>query len=161
MPDGPRKRAVYDPQIRQKDGTLVDWWAVNAEAAARSGAADLSLAKECLKKVRARAVDGEAATKVDGVSIDAMSAAQLADAAWKEHGWEVAGYWVALATRRSDELRLNHLKTNLEYRKQNPAITLGGVQVKEKVTVSGTWNDDMNYMPYPNTDVEKNPNLHR
>jgi hypothetical protein len=26
---------------------------------------------------------------------------------------------------------------------------------------SGTWNDDMNYMPYPNTDVEKNPNLHR
>lgn len=221
MPDGPRKRAVYDPQIRQKDGTLVDWWAVNAEgtplvaeqqpmfsvfslnadangkevrapydytkpfykgmctdtrhqlirypevllwyaeAAARSGAADLSLAKECLKKVRARAVDGEAATKVDGVSIDAMSAAQLADAAWKEHGWEVAGYWVALATRRSDELRMNHLKTNFEYRKQNPAITLGGVQVKEKVTVSGTWNDDMNYMPYPNTDVEKNPNLHR
>lgn len=73
----------------------------------------------------------------------------------------MAGYWVALATRRSDELRLNHLKTNFEYRKQNPAITLGGVQVKEKVTVSGTWNDDMNYMPYPNTDVEKNPNLHR
>lgn len=26
FPDGPRKDATYDPKIRLKDGTLVDWW---------------------------------------------------------------------------------------------------------------------------------------
>lgn len=131
-----------------------------AEAAARSGG-DLSLAKQCLKTVRGRAVDAAQAASVDGVSIDAMSASQLAEAAWKEHGWEVAGYWVALATRRSDELRLNHLKVNFEYRAKNAPVTVSGVQVKEKVPVSGSWNDNMNYLPYPNTEVEKNPNLKR
>ena len=89
-----------------------------AEAAVRSGG-DLALAKQCLKTVRTRAVTADEAGTVAGVSIDAMSASQLADAAWKEHGWEVGGYWVALATRRSDELRLNHLKENFEYRVKN------------------------------------------
>uniref|UniRef100_A0AB33JG68 RagB/SusD family nutrient uptake outer membrane protein n=1 Tax=Prevotella sp. GTC17260 TaxID=3236796 RepID=A0AB33JG68_9BACT len=221
FPDGPRKRAIYDPQIRQKDGSLVDWWALDsqgkaivperhpmfsiftlnadkngsevkapydytqrpyegmctdtrhqlirypevmlwyAESAARSGG-DLTLAKECLKKVRARAVDGSAATKVDGVNIDAMSADQLAKAAFKEHGWEVAGNWVALVPRRSDEFRLNILKDNFEYRKSNaPLAVAEGFTATESVPVTGTWNDNMNYLPYPGSEVEKNPNLKR
>lgn len=221
FPDGPRKRAIYDPQIRLKDGTLVDWWALDgsgkpivaerhpmfsiftinaddngkeikapydytkkpykgmctdtrhqlirypevllwyAESAARSGG-NLALAKECLKKVRARAVDGAAATIVDGVAIDAMTPNQLAEAAFKEHGWEVAGNWVALATRRSDELRMNILRNNFEYRKANAPLTVAaGFVATESVPVTGTWNDNMNYLLYPGTEVEKNPNLKR
>ena len=40
FPDGPRKDATYDPKIRLKDGTLVDWWELkeDAAAAARSAA---------------------------------------------------------------------------------------------------------------------------
>lgn len=221
FPDGPRKRAIYDPQIRLKDGTLVDWWALNAngtpvvperhpmfsiftlnaddkgqevrapydyrkapylgmctdtrhnlirypevllwyaESAARSGG-DLTLAKDCLKRVRARAVDGDAATMVDGISIDAMSANQLAEAAFQEHGWEVAGNWVSLVTRRSDELRMNLLRVNFEYRKANAPLEVAtGFAVSESVPVMGTWNDNMNYLPYPGTEVEKNSNLKR
>ncbi len=221
FPEGPRKAAVYDPQIRLKDGTLTDWWALNAdgtavvperhpmfsiftinrdnsgkeiaapydytlppytgmctdtrhslirypevllwyaESAARSGG-DLSLAKQCLKQVRARAVNSSEANTVDGVSIDAMTATQLAAAAWKEHGWEIAGYWVAMVTRRSDEFRLDKLKENFEYRKTNAPLEVAtGYTATESVAVTGTWTDDMNYMPYPGTEVEKNPNLKR
>lgn len=221
FPDGPRKRAVYDPQIRLKSGKLVDWYAMEdgkpviaeyhpmfsvftlnadengkevrepydytkpayagmctdtrhklirypevmlwyAEAAARSGAGDLALAKSLLKEVRKRAVDAAEADKVDGVNIDAMNADQLADAAFKEHGWEVAGYWVALATRRSDMLRMNMLKDNFEYRKANAPIEVApGITATESVKVTGEWDDNRNYLPYPNTDVEKNHNLKR
>lgn len=221
FPEGPRKAAVYDPQIRLKDGTLVDWWALNtdgsavvperhpmfsvftlnadannkevaapydytkppymgmctdtrhqlirypevllwyAESQARAGG-DLALAKQYLKQVRGRAVNAADANTVDGVSIDAMNAAQLAEAAWKEHGWEVAGYWVAMVTRRSDEFRLNVLKDNFEYRKVNaPLEVASGFTATESVPVTGTWNDNMNYLPYPGNEVEKNPNLHR
>lgn len=221
FPDGPRKRAVYDPKIRLANGTLVDWWELDqqgkpivaeyhpmfsiftinadknkkeiaapydytlppykgmctdtrhqlirypevllwyAESAARSGG-DLSLAKSCLKKVRARAVEENAANQVDGVSIDAMSADQLAKAAVKEHGWEIAGYWVALVTRRSDEFRLNMLKENFEYRKTNiPLEVSPGITAKESVPVMGSWTENMNYFPYPGAEVEKNPNLKR
>lgn len=221
FPDGPRKRAVYDPQIRLADGSLVDWWALDdtgkpvvaeyhpmfsiftinadangkevkapydytkpayggmctdtrhqlirypevllwyAESAARSGA-DLTLAKDCLKKVRARAVDGATAQVVDGTNIDAMNAGQLAEAAVKEHGWEIAGNWVALVTRRSDEFRLNRLKDNFEYRKANaPLEVTKGFKAKESVAVTGSWTENMNYMPYPGGEVEKNPNLKR
>lgn len=131
-----------------------------AEATARSGG-DLTLAKKYLKTVRSRAVNAADVNTVDGVSIDAMTADQLATAAWKEHGWEVAGYWVALATRRSDEFRMNHLKENFAYRAANAPVTIQGVKVQEKVPVTGSWNDNMNYMPYPSTEVEKNPNLKR
>lgn len=63
--------------------------------------------------------------------------------------------------RRSDEFRLNHLKENFEYRVKNAPVTVEGVQVKEKVPVTGTWNDNMTYLSYPDTEVEKNPNLKR
>ena len=82
-----------------------------AESAARAGKSDLTLAKQCLKKVRARAVNAADINSVDGVEIDAMNAEQLAKACWDEHGWEVAGHWLSLVTRRADQLRMDDLKT--------------------------------------------------
>ena len=140
-----------------------------AEIAARAGLSDLTEAKNCLKQVRSRAVtDVENVTLGDGttVKIDNMSAAQLAEACYIEHGWEVAGNWVSMVTRRSDELRMDELKKNFEYRVANAPIVVakeGGKEytAKESVTVKGTWSEDRIYCPYPTTDGEKNPNLKR
>ena len=140
-----------------------------AESAARAGLSDLTEAKKCLKLVRSRAVtDVENVTLGDGttVKIDNMSAAQLAEACYIEHGWEVAGNWVSMVTRRSDELRMDELKKNFEYRVANAPIVVakeGGKEytAKESVTVKGTWSVDRIYCPYPTTDGEKNPNLNR
>ena len=138
-----------------------------AESAARAGLSDLTEAKNCLKLVRRRAVtDVENVTLGDGttVKIDNMSAAQFAEACYIEHGWEVAGNWVSMVTRRSDELRMDELKKNFEYRVANAPIVVakeGGKEytAKESVTVKGTWSEDRIYCPYPTTDGEKNPNL--
>lgn len=140
-----------------------------AESAARAGLSDLTEAKKCLKQVRSRAVtDAENVTLGDGttVKIDNMSAAQLAEACYIEHGWEVAGNWVSMVTRRSDELRMDELKKNFEYRVANAPIVVakeGGKEytAKESVTVKGAWSEDRIYCPYPTTDGEKNPNLKR
>lgn len=140
-----------------------------AESAARAGLSDLTEAKKCLKLVRSRAVtDVKNVTLGDGttVKIDNMSAAQLAEACYIEHGWEVAGNWVSMVTRRSDELRMDELKKNFEYRVANAPIVVakeGGKEytAKESVTVKGTWSEDRIYCPYPTTDGEKNPNLKR
>ena len=140
-----------------------------AESAARAGLSDLTEAKNCLKQVRSRAVtDVENVTLGDGttVKIDNMSAAQLAEACYIEHGWEVAGNWVSMVTRRSDELRMDELKKNFEYRVANAPIVVakeGGKEytAKESVTVKGAWSEDRIYCPYPTTDGEKNPNLNR
>ena len=140
-----------------------------AESAARAGLSDLTEAKKCLKLVRNRAVtDVENVTLGDGttVKIDNMSAAQLAEACYIEHGWEVAGNWVSMVTRRSDELRMDELKKNFKYRVANAPIVVakeGGKEytAKESVTVKGTWSEDRIYCPYPTTDGEKNPNLKR
>ena len=138
-----------------------------AESAARSGTADLGLAKQCLKRVRQRAVNNpDNVTLGDGtvVSIDAMSADQLAEACYIEHGWEVAGYWVAMVTRRSDEFRMNELKKNFDFRVANPGTEIvPGITAKEGVAiVRSTWDGDNSiYVPYPDTEVEKNPNLDR
>lgn len=140
-----------------------------AESAARAGLSDLTEAKKCLKLVRSRAVtDAENVTLGDGttVKIDNMSAAQLAEACYIEHGWEVAGNWVSMVTRRSDELRMDELKKNFEYCVANAPIVVakeGGKEytAKESVTVKGAWSEDRIYCPYPTTDGEKNPNLKR
>lgn len=123
-----------------------------AESAARAGLSDLTEAKKCLKQVRQRAVnsaDVDNVTLSDGsiVNIDNMSAAQLAEACYIEHGWEVAGNWVSMVTRRSDELRMDELKKNFEYRVANAPIVVakeGGKEytAKESVTVKGTWSED-------------------
>ncbi len=142
-----------------------------AESAARSGG-DLSAAKNYLKQVRKRAVtDYENVTLSDGttVSIDNMTAEQLAEACYIEHGWEVAGQWTQMVTRRADELRMNELKKNFDYRVANAETVVhtdaDGKQYKAKESVTvvkSTWDGDNSiYCPYPTTEVEKNPNLHR
>uniref|UniRef100_UPI003FEDD61B RagB/SusD family nutrient uptake outer membrane protein n=1 Tax=Alloprevotella sp. TaxID=1872471 RepID=UPI003FEDD61B len=146
---------------------LLLWY---AESAARSGAADLSFAKDCLKKVRERACDDPYnVTLGDGsvVNIDAMTAEQLAEACYIEHGWEVAGYWVAMVTRRSDEFRMDELKKNFDFRVANADQNIvdpadGRVyKAKESVdVVKSTWQGaESIYLPYPVLEVEKNPNL--
>jgi SusD family. len=133
-----------------------------AEAKARSGAAD-DLARQCLRDVRTRAVEQSEINVVNGVSIDAMSADQLAEAAYDEHGWEVAGYWVALVTRRADQFRMNRLKeTFAERAANNPIEVAPGVTVTESVELTNkSWNDNLMYLPYPEADSQKNPNLVR
>lgn len=139
-----------------------------AESAARSGG-DLSKARECLRQVRQRAVtDYENVTLSNGttVKIADMTADQLAEACYIEHGWEVAGHWVSMVTRRADELRMNELQKNFDYRVANAPVVVAEKDgkkytAKESVTVSGSWTEDKIYCPYPTTDVEKNPNLHR
>ena len=140
-----------------------------AESAARSGG-DLAKAKDCLRQVRSRAVnDVENVTLGNGttVKIADMNAEQLAEACYIEHGWEVAGNWVSMVTRRSDELRMDELKKNFDYRVTNAPLVVAkdakgnDIKAKEQVTVSGSWTEDRIYCPYPTTDVEKNPNLKR
>ena len=147
---------------------LLLWY---AESAARSGASDLSVAKNYLREVRKRAVtDFENVTLSDGtkVAIANMTADQLADACYIEHGWEVAGQWTQMVTRRADELRMNELKKNFDYRVANKPIVVAVENGKEYTAkesvpvVKSTWaGDESIYCPYPTTEVEKNPNLKR
>lgn len=124
-----------------------------AEAVGRSGKTD-ALAFECLNAVRTRA----------GLeALNGLSAQQLAEAAFDEHGWEVAGYWVALVTRRADMFRMNRLKDVFAKRKANaPVEVASGISFTEPITITAaSWSDDMMYMPYPSSDASKNPNLVR
>ncbi len=161
MTDGRRHRLIRYSEV-------LLWY---AESAARSGG-NLSKAKDCLKKVRQRAVtDWQNVTLSDGttVSIDAMTADQLAEACYIEHGWEVAGQWTEMVTRRADELRMNELKKNFDYRVANKPLVVAkdangnDITATESVSVvNSTWSGDNTiYCPYPTTEVEKNPNLHR
>lgn len=146
---------------------LLLWY---AESAARSGETELAFAKECLTRVRERACDDPYnVTLADGskVRIDNMNAEQLAEACYIEHGWEVAGYWVAMVTRRSDEFRMNELKKNFDFRVSNPEQNIvdpadGRVyKAKESVSVvKSTWQGaESIYLPYPALEAEKNPYL--
>ena len=88
------------------------------------------------------------------------NANDLAEAAFKEHGWEVAGYWVALVTRRADLLRMNRLKDVFAERAKNEGFVVAPVVViKEMEYTHKKWDDSMNYMPIPDTDSSKNKNL--
>ena len=147
---------------------LLLWY---AESAARSGASDLSVAKNYLREVRKRAVtDYENVTLSDGtkVAIANMTADQLAEACYIEHGWEVAGQWTQMVTRRADEFRMNELKKNFDYRVANKPVVVAVENGKEYTAkesvpvVKSTWaGDESIYCPYPTTEVEKNPNLKR
>lgn len=156
MTNGARHRVIRYSEV-------LLWY---AESAARSGG-DLTLAKQCLKRVHDRAVDDKSVfTYMDGTkkAIDAMSAEDVAKAALEEHGWEVAGYWVAMVTRRADEFRMNQLKVNFDYRVANKPLEVApGFTATESVAVvNKTWNGDKTiYLPYPDSEVEKNPNLVR
>lgn len=146
---------------------LLLWY---AESAARSGG-DLAKAKEYLREVRKRAVtDVENVTLSDGtkVAIANMTADQLAEACYIEHGWEVAGQWTQMVTRRADEFRMNELKKNFDYQVANKPVVVAVENGKEYTAkesvpvVKSTWaGDESIYCPYPTTEVEKNPNLKR
>lgn len=146
---------------------LLLWY---AESAARSGG-DLAKAKEYLREVRKRAVtDVENVTLSDGtkVAIANMTADQLAEACYIEHGWEVAGQWTQMVTRRADEFRMNELKKNFDYRVANKPVVVAVENGKEYTAkesvpvVKSTWaGDESIYCPYPTNEVEKNPNLKR
>lgn len=138
-----------------------------AEAAARAGQ-DLAAAKAALKQVRARAYADQ--TKV--AEVDAMSAEQLAEAAYTEHGYEVAGNVLGMVTRRDDEFRMNRLKEAHDFRAGEqdevlvPAGTLthsvdaqgnpftytlkADVKMKENMPVTVAWKDaESIYHMYP------------
>ncbi len=154
---------------------VICWY---AEAAARAGQ-DLTLAKSELKKVRQRAYSDASAVS----AIDAMNAEQLATAAYNEHGYEVAGYVLAMVTRRDDQFRTNTLKEAYDYRKgtQNVVLVKKGTLthsvkdgqeftytlpadliLKENMDVTASWaGEESIYNIYPPTEYEKNPNLKR
>ena len=93
------------------------------------------------------------------------NANDLAEAAFKEHGWEVAGYWPALVTRRDDLMRLNRLEQVFNQRKLNAPITVApGVTLQETVLIPNglTWQGEKSiYLPYPALDAQLNPHLRR
>lgn len=126
-----------------------------AEAMARSGQINQK-AVDMLNRVRNRA-DG----KQTNLYTLSMGAEKLAEAAYNEHGWEMAGYyWSGFATRARDMFRMYRFKDHFEFRKQNPEIEVApGVKRKEKVAVTGSWDDSKMYAPYPYEDAILNPNL--
>lgn len=182
-------KGAYDCTKRIYEGMTIDkhhqlirysevicWY---AEAAAKAGK-DLTLAKSEFKKVRARAWADQAAVN----AVDAMSADQLAEAAFQEHGYEVAGNVLGMVTRREDEFRHNILKDQYDYRKGNQTQVLvkkgtlthsedatgkpftyelpEDLVLKEEMPVTAAWNGESSiYSIYPPTEAERNPNIHR
>ncbi len=126
-----------------------------AEAVGRSGNVTAE-AVDALNAVRNRA-DGT----TSNLYTTGMTAEELAEAAYNEHGWEVAGYyWSGFATRSRDMFRMYRFKDHFEYRKTNPMIEVAsGIERNEKVPVDGVWDDSKMYAPYPFTDASLNDNL--
>ncbi len=144
-----------------------------AEASARSGkyAAE---ARAALEDVQRRAyADPAVADNSD-----------LAEAAFREHGFEVAGNAYSLVTRRADEFRMNRLKQAYDYRvgPQTAVLVPAGtltqscdamgnpftyeleedVVVPENMPVTVAWQGDNSmYQIYPPKETEKNPGLKR
>lgn len=148
-----------------------------AEAVGRSGQGDKVKAIELLNTVRRRA-DGKWDDPSYNFYSSGMSNDELAEAAYNEHGWEIAGYYRGnVATRYHDLRRMNRLKEHFEYRLQNPEIEVteqwlkenpdkqemvtGPVYLKERVAMTGTWDDSRMYAPYPSVDTSLFPNLKR
>ena len=127
-----------------------------AEAVGRSKQGDITEALRVLNEVRNRADGAQTNLYKSNMSYD-----ELAEAAYNEHGWEIAGYyWGNIAPRSMDMFRMNRIKDHFEFRKENPEIEVApGIKRKEAVPVSGVWNDSKMYLPYPNKDAVINPNL--
>ena len=126
-----------------------------AESQARADGSPNSLAYECVNKVRERAGLEDLETGLSGDD--------FADAVLAEHGWEVAGYFVGLVTRRDDQMRMELLEDYFNERKANEPIEVAtGVSLQETVEVDGTWDGENTiYLPYPASDASLNPNLVR
>lgn len=126
-----------------------------AEAVGRSGKVTQE-AVDALNAVRNRADGSESNRYTTG-----MTAEELAEAAYNEHGWEVAGYyWSGFATRSRDMFRMYRFKEHFEYRCLNPMIeVVPGIERNEKVPVDGVWDDSRMYAPYPFADSSLNPGM--
>lgn len=136
---------------------LAEVYCIYAEAVGRSGQVN-ALAVDVLNKVRNRA-DG----KESNIYSTGMTPLELAEAGYNEHGWEIAGYcWGGLTSRARNMFRMYRYKDHFEFRKENPLIEVApGIFRKEAVPVTGTWDDNKMYIPYPYQDVILNPNLKR
>jgi hypothetical protein len=151
----------YDGEKMHQIIRLSEVYCWYAEAVGRLGQTTPQ-AISVLNKVRNRA-DGHGAIddlQYNLYSVD-ISANDLAEAAYNEHGWEIAGYyWACLAPRYRDMFRMYRLKAHFEYRKENPAIEVApGIFRKEAVSLTGVWDDSKMYAPYPYKDAAVNPNL--
>lgn len=128
-----------------------------AESQARAEGSPNAMAYDCINQVRERAGLEPLQQGLSGES--------FANAALAEHGWEVAGYWVAMVTRRDDQMRMEMLEQNFNTRKANTPVEVApGVSRAESVTVesSQSWNGESSiYWPYPSSDSQLNPNLKR
>ena len=132
-----------------------------AEAVARSGQGDKAKAVEVLNRVRNRADEAPTNLYTTGMSND-----ELAEAAFNEHGWEIAGdFYTILAPRYFDIFRMNRLKEHFDYRKANPPIEVAPGIFRQEVKAvpdNATWQGDANiYAPYYDGDASINPNLVR
>ena len=65
------------------------------------------------------------------------------------------------STSTSGEFRMNRLKDTFKERAENTAVEVAdGILVKESVEYTNrTWSDNLMYLPYPDMDSQKNPNL--
>ncbi len=152
----------WSEQIHQmiRLGEVYCWY---AEAVGRSGETNAK-AIELLNKVRNRA-DGNG--PIDDASVNhypsGMSASELAEAAYNEHGWEIAGwYWGSIAPRYNDMQRMDRVEDYYNTRKSNPVYTIpgsGGVTMQEPFNPVEAWSESKMYAPYPAEDVERNPVL--
>lgn len=150
-----------------------------AEASARSHKYSAE-AREALKKVRARAWGDQNAIN----AVSNMSDDELAEAAYNEHRYEVAGNVLAMVTCREDQFRMERLKNAFDYRAGNQTSVLvkkgtlthsqdvnGNVftytlpedlVIKEEMDVTGSWKgEESMYSIYPPSETEHNPNIHR
>jgi hypothetical protein len=145
----------YDGEKTHQVIRLSEVYCWYAEAVGRSGQVTPK-AVEALNKVRNRA-DGAASNRYT----TAMTPTDLAEAAYNEHGWEIAGYyWGCLAPRYFDMFRMYRVKDHFEVRKSNvPVNVASGVYRSEAVPVVGGWDDSKMYAPYPVGDATLNPNL--
>jgi len=126
-----------------------------AEASARATKQVNSDALTCLNKVRERA--GEAP-----IAEGSLDAAAFADLAFQEHGWEVAGYFSALQTRRMDMQRMNKMGEVFANRVAdgtNGVEVAPGVTLVEDIKPSGSFSEDLIYSPYNDVDKTLNPYL--
>jgi hypothetical protein len=149
------RQGGYTGEKSHKTIRLSEVYCWYAEAVGRSGGND-AFAYEVLNRVRTRA-------GLEPIPSGSLTAEQLAEAAYDEHGWEIGGYmWGSLAPRHHDMFRMFRVKDHFEFRVQNPLIEVApGVFRKELVEVTGTWNDSRMYAPYPAADAMLNPNLKR
>ena len=127
-----------------------------AECSARATGSVNTQALECLNKVRVRA--GE-----NPIVAGSLSADDFAELCFKEHGWEVAGYWMACQTRRMDLQRMSLLGKVWADRQEDHTTgveVVPGVVIKESISPEGSFSEAKNiYAPYPAVDQDLNPNL--